>query len=135
MGDQTARLSGRLSLNPIHHIDPVGFLCMVFFHFGWAKPVPINMYNFKKRKLGLFLVSFAGPFSNIVLAFLIVVAVRMLALFSQTLLSAFSDFLVTVAQMSIGLAVFNLIPVPPLDGSKILYSFLTNRRRFMLQRY
>lgn len=124
LGDQTARRAGRLTLNPIHHIDPVGFICMLFFRFGWAKPVPINVYNFKNQKLGIFLVSAAGPLSNIFLAFILVLAIRLLSYLGQSAALALSSFLATAARLSIGLAVFNLLPIPPLDGSKMLLPLL-----------
>jgi len=135
MGDQTARLSGRLTLNPLYHIDPAGLLCMVFFRFGWAKPVPVNIQNFRWKKYGIFLVSFAGPLSNVLLAFVLVLAARLLAPVDQWFVTAFIDFLVTVAQLSIGLALFNLLPIPPLDGSKMLLPFLPARAMAAVLRY
>ena len=133
MGDPTAKSRGRLSLNPIHHLDIVGLISMILFRFGWAKPVPVNPYYFKKRKLGMSLVALAGPVSNLLLAFLAITIVFLLTLFPVgneivfTILQGFVDFFMIFSILNIGLAVFNLIPIPPLDGSKILFSLLPNK--------
>ncbi len=134
LGDTTARDRGRLSLNPIKHVDIVGLICMVLFGFGWAKPVPISAYYFKNRRLGICLVSLAGPVSNILMAFLsVVLAVAIItfytpqAAFMDTAIKILLEILVLFAVLNIGLAVFNLLPIPPLDGSKILFSFLPSR--------
>lgn len=140
LGDRTAKDSGRLSLNPLHHLDIVGVLCMVLFGFGWAKPVPINPYYFKNRKVGTVLVSLAGPASNLIMATVSLLLVRVLLVFSpENTVLIYSqiiaaEFLFTFAFLNIGLAVFNLIPIPPLDGSKILFSLLPSRAYwFMLK--
>ncbi len=135
LGDPTAKNSGRLSLNPLSHIDPIGFLAMVFFHVGWAKPVPINPMYFKKPKRDMAITAVSGPLSNFFLAFLfsfIYVALYRLGLMNTALQynKAFSVLFTMVGYMvtlNIGLGVFNLIPIPPLDGSKILYAFLPNQ--------
>ncbi len=133
LGDRTAKERGRLSFNPLRHLDIVGVLCMVLFGFGWAKPVPINPYYFKNRKVGTVLVSLAGPMSNLVMATMSLLLVRVLLVFSpeNTVLIysqiIVAEFLFTFAFLNIGLAVFNLIPIPPLDGSKILFSLLPSR--------
>ncbi len=135
LGDPTAKNMGRLSLNPLSHIDPIGFLAMVFFHVGWAKPVPINPMYFKKPKRDMAISAVSGPLSNFLLAFIfsfVYVALYRLGLKNASLFDskAFSVLFTMVGYMvtlNIGLGVFNLIPIPPLDGSKILYAFLPNR--------
>lgn len=134
MGDDTAKRAGRLSLNPIKHIDPIGALCMFLFKFGWAKPVPINNDNFKHKKVGLFLVSVAGIFVN-----LLTVLITMILVMSFAGKVASDEYLSYAASIFIGygisLASFNLIPVPPLDGSKILMSLLPDRVTDRLLRF
>ncbi len=128
LGDPTARLQGRLSLNPLSHIDPIGSIVVpmaLFFMsagvmFGWAKPVPVNPYNLK-GKHGEAMVAGAGPLANIFIATVFGLVVR----FGGEVLSpSFLHIAVLVVIMNIVLAIFNLVPVPPLDGSKILFSFL-----------
>lgn len=132
MGDNTARYSGRLSLNPLDHMDPFGTICLLLFHFGWAKPVPINPSNFKNQKKGIILVSLAGPFANFLTAF--VSAVIYTLLYKYLPSSEIATFLGYIFQYSavlnVGLMVFNLIPLPPLDGSKVLYEFLSPKMRY-----
>ena len=137
LGDPTAKNMGRLTLNPIKHIDPIGALCMLFFHFGWAKPVPISGAYLKKPRRDLAIISLAGPVSNLLLA--LVSAIVYLALYTIWYGVAFeSAFLLAVAQnvldffmifhlVNVGIAVFNLIPIPPLDGSKVLAALLPPR--------
>lgn len=123
LGDDTPYYQGRLTINPLPHIDWVGFFMLLFFHFGWAKPVQVNPYNFKKVsvKKGMMLVSLAGPAMNILLAIGALVILRLLGEnASNTLLM----LLVPLVQINIILAVFNLLPIPPLDGSKVLAGFL-----------
>lgn len=123
MGDPTAKNAGRLTLNPLKHLDLIGTLCMLFFHVGWAKPVPINPMYYKNRKKGIIYVSLAGPVANFILAFI--------SLFLEGVLMRFGSDSSTVvwiclqlcyysAIVNIGLGLFNLIPIPPLDGSKIV---------------
>ncbi len=147
LGDPTARFMGRLSLNPIKHIDPIGAVCMVLFHFGWAKPVPINTRFFKNPKRDMALVAMAGPLSNFVVSFLTVPLYLLLALaYEQMFLAGAASvlllfvrilytFLLLVHQISLGLGLFNLIPIPPLDGSRILFAFLPDRYYFGVMRY
>lgn len=145
LGDNTARSLGRLSLNPIKHLDIVGALCMVFFHFGWAKPVPINPRNFKKPRRDFAITALAGPLSNVVFAFI----AALLALLSIKLYYGITvenefvykliyngiQFLCIFCQINIGIAIFNLIPVPPLDGSRILTATLPPKIYFGIMKY
>ena len=139
LGDPTAKYSGRLSLNPMKHLDVWGALCMVLFGFGWAKPVPINPMYFRDRKRDTALVSFAGPLSNIVLAFVSTIIAALYFVFIYIPPPNFlTDFIyqlfIQLAIINIGFAVFNLIPIPPLDGSKILAMFLSNENHTKLMR-
>jgi len=136
LGDPTAKRSRRLSLNPLHHIDWLGLLSMFLCGFGWAKPVPVDMRYFKKPKAGMALTALAGPVSNFLLALLLVFAAsRMTGMeATETTLWIF-NFLLTAAALSIGLGLFNLLPIPPLDGSKILFSLLPERAYYTLMRY
>ena len=143
MGDRTARRSGRLSLNPLHHMDPFGALCLFLFGFGWAKPVPVNPWNFNNKKGGMILTSLAGPLSNFILAFIAQVGVIGLSQIRFTSDTSFVFMLANVcyiiciylAQLNLGLAIFNLIPIPPLDGSKILNAVLPQRLYFKIMEY
>ncbi|SCY99056.1 site-2 protease family protein [Alkaliphilus peptidifermentans] len=125
LGDPTSKNHGRLTLNPIAHIDIFGFLMLMFAGFGWAKPVPINPNYFKNRKMGTFLVSIAGPATNIILAILFTFALGLqLKYFNNTV---FTNIIFYGVMINIVLAVFNLLPIPPLDGSKLLLAFLPDR--------
>ncbi len=143
MGDKTAKDSGRLSLNPFHHLDPFGALCLFVFGFGWAKPVPVNPWNFNRKKGGMVLTSLAGPFSNFLLAFLAQFGVVILGKMSFTMNGQVSYMLVTVGyiiclylvRINLGLGLFNLIPIPPLDGSKVLNAILPQRIYFKIMEY
>lgn len=121
MGDPTAKNAGRLTLNPLKHIDPLGFISMLLFRFGWAKPVPINPMNFKDQKKGTIIVSLAGVATNLILAFIGMTAfLAVYHLQNQSL----STVLQYIYLYNIVFAVFNIIPIPPLDGSQILMVFL-----------
>ena len=138
LGDNTAKNYGRLSFNPLRHIDPIGALAILLLGVGWAKPVPIDPRNFKNRRLGTFLVALAGPFSNLLSAFLggvILNAVIANAGSLNTVVYIAEIFLEFFISLNVGLAVFNLIPVPPLDGSKILEAFLPNRVVYKMYSY
>ncbi len=138
MGDRTAKYDGRLSLNPLRHLDPIGALCMLFFRFGWAKPVPINPYNFKKQRLGVITVSLAGPFANFILGFLSCIIYYLLVFLPQSgsVILEFAKSIVLYSTfMNTGLMIFNLIPIPPLDGSKVLMEFLPPRAKYSMYRY
>lgn len=140
LGDPTAKYSGRLTLNPIAHFDPLGALCMLLFGFGWAKPVPINPMYFRDRKTGSALTALAGPVSNLLLTFLSTVIAAAFAAFvylpySNGATGFVMNIFVQLAVVNISFAVFNLIPVPPLDGSKILGLFLSNNAYYKYMRY
>jgi len=129
LGDHTARNQGRLTLNPIAHIDPVGFLMLILFKFGWAKPVPVNPYNLRGNPArGMLLVALAGPVSNLLLA---LISAFLLGT-GLTQYNVYFHYIVLYSlQINVVLAIFNLIPVPPLDGSKILAGLLPGQSRFI----
>ena len=138
LGDPTARRAHRLSLNPLRHIDWFGLLMMFAAGFGWAKPVPVNPNYFKKPKQGMAITALAGPVSNFVLALLLLLAARLVylrALATGTLPETLFTFLVNTASLSVGLGLFNLVPVPPLDGSKVVAVLLPDRAYNWLMRY
>lgn len=142
LGDPTAKAQHRLSFNPLRHIDPLGALMMLLVGFGWAKPVPVDMRYFKKPKSGMAITALAGPVSNFVLAYVAILicygilgaAVRTGAA-ASSLLQGTLDFCSLTASLSIGLGVFNLIPFPPLDGSKVVGAFLPDRVYYKILRY
>lgn len=133
MGDDTAKNAGRLSLDPMKHIDPIGFIMLFIMRFGWAKPVPINENNFKHERLGLFFVSIAGITMNLILALIFQLILFFTADIVQ--LSAYVDVMRGIVWINIMLAAFNLLPIPPLDGSKIIYTFLPRNLRFTFYKY
>ena len=147
LGDSTARNFGRLTLNPVKHLDPVGFFCMLLFGFGWAKPVPVNTRNFRKPRSGMALTAAAGPAANLLLGLLSAMLCRGIFELSVLLLpripySWFFNlsqalyllfYVFSILNFSLGL--FNLIPVPPFDGSRILFVFLPDKWYFALMKY
>ena len=139
LGDTTAKNAGRLTLNPLRHIDWFGLIMMVSFRFGWAKPVPVNMRNFKNPRLGMAVTAAAGPLCNLVLgaAFLFVygLAYSPLTAAGTALAEGALRALATAAWLSLSLAVFNLLPISPLDGSKVVFSFLSDGAYARLMRY
>lgn len=133
LGDTSIKYRGRLTLNPLAHIDPFGALALLLFGFGWAKPVPVDPRNFKRPKLGMAVVALMGPVANIVAAIAGMLVFYALLVFSgdfmytNTVGSIISLFLSFYVMVNIRLAVFNLLPIPPLDGSKLLFAFLPDR--------
>ena len=137
LGDTTAKDRGRLTLNPLKHLDPMGLLMMLLFHVGWAKPVPVNMYRFKNPKRDMALTALAGPAANVLIT---VVFLFLYGLFYRPLANTrVGDYVLEMLQLtaglSLGLAIFNLIPIPPLDGSKVLLSVLSDEAYGKLMRY
>ena len=142
LGDDTAKRMGRLSMNPLHHLDPMGALCMIVAGVGWAKPVPTAAFRFKDPKKGMALTALAGPVSNFLLAFasaiLYKVAVYVTVYFgiADGLLGTFiTMFLYYMIIMNVSLGVFNLIPIPPFDGSRVLLTFLPQKYYFKIMQY
>lgn len=140
LGDDTAKRMGRLSLNPLRHVDVIGLVMMALVRFGWAKPVPVDMRKFKNPKAGMALTALAGPVSNVLLA-LLVMALRAVVLVFyyraayQEIWEWIVMFLEYTAVLSTGLAVFNIFPVPPLDGSKVLFALLPDGVYAKLMKY
>ena len=146
LGDDTAKNFGRLTLNPIKHIDPYGAICMILFHIGWAKPVPINARNFKEPRKGMAISAAAGPASNLILGFvsafvylLVFALVKDIRFTSENftfnLLVNLLNFLLIFHQINIGLGLFNLLPIPPFDGSRLAYVFLPEKIYFGIMKY
>ena len=147
LGDPTARNLGRLTLNPLKHLDPIGTLCMVLFRFGWAKPVPINVRYFKKPRRDMALTALAGPVSNFIMGFIGVLFYRIfIAIFSSTMTTVTPEFAINIARavilffnlfawLNLSLGIFNLIPIPPLDGSRIFLTFLPAKYYFGIMKY
>ena len=137
LGDDTAKNEGRLSLNPVKHLDVMGLLMMLVFKVGWAKPVPVNMYKFKNPKASMAVTALAGPLSNVFISivFLFLFGLLYIPLIGSAAGSYVLEIIKLTAYMSIGLAVFNLIPLPPLDGSKVLFSCLSDESYGKLMRY
>ena len=138
LGDPTAKSMHRLSLNPLHHIDWFGLFMMLAAGFGWAKPVPVDPRYFKKPKEGMALTALAGPVSNFLLALLLIFISKLIYLYAPYTVvmgAVFTFCLYTAAPLSIGLGLFTLIPIPPLDGSKVVAVLLPNRAYRTLMRY
>ena len=141
LGDKGIKQRGRLSFNPVSHIDPIGALCMLFFGFGWARPVPVDPRKFKNPKVGMAITALMGPVANLVAGFAGLIIFNILYkaafMFMYTnpvgmFISVFLRFYITV---NVNLAVFNLLPIPPLDGSKILFTFLPDKAVEFCYRY
>ena len=137
LGDDTAYRAGRLTLNPLKHIDVMGLIMMLLFRFGWAKPVPVNIYRLRNPKRDMALVALAGPVSNLLIA---VVALFLYGILLRPLGNGRAgeivlELILTIASLSIALAIFNIIPIPPLDGSKVLFSLLPENAYRSILRY
>ena len=146
MGDETAKNFGRLTLNPLKHLDLYGTICMIFFHIGWAKPVPVNARNFKDPKKGFAVTAAAGPAANLILGFisafvylLVFALVKDLQFesknFTYHLLSNLLNFIFIFHSVNVGLGLFNLLPIPPFDGSRLLYVFLPPKAYFAVMKH
>lgn len=137
LGDPTAKLEGRLTFNPLASVDPMGALALLLFGFGWAKPVPVDSRYFRKPKRDMAITALAGPVSNLLAAFVGAVLVAVMEAFSPY--NGFTNFVYNVlwyyVVVNISLAVFNLIPMPPLDGSRIVAAFLSDRVMYTYYRY
>ena len=143
LGDPTAKYMGRLTLNPLKHIDPIGATMIVFIGFGWAKPVPVEMHRFQNPKRDMAITALAGPASNLILATISLFFFNLLNSFNLISSNVIVQYLYAIcyymffmlAQINISLAIFNLIPIPPLDGSRILNAFLPDRIYYRLMQF
>ena len=138
LGDPTARYLGRLTFNPLAHVDYIGAFSIIVFGFGWAKAVPVNMGNFKNPRRDMAITALAGPVSNLLMALvcnIIVCLFVYVIVFKSIVLYYIVMFFNYISQISVSLAVFNLIPIPPLDGSRIISAFLPPRIYYNLMRY
>ena len=144
LGDPTPHYQGRLTLNPMAHIDWMGAAGILLFGIGWAKPVQVNARYYKNPKWGMAIVALAGPLSNIIVAFISIFLYKVIEILllltgllgdNYTLLFVISMFFVAIAQINVHLAVFNLIPIPPFDGSRILFTFLPQKYYFKVMKY
>jgi len=135
LGDDTAKSRGRLTLDPMSHIDPLGIIMLILFRFGWAKPVPVNPSNFKNRKKGMLLVSLAGPVMNFLIAFVTLLIYALIYSRLGSMNRVMYNIIINIYFINIGLGIFNLIPLPPLDGSKILAGLLPARLEYNMYRY
>ena len=139
LGDDTAKLQGRLTINPMAHIDPFGAIMLALVGFGWARPVPINERNFKNRKAGVAITSLAGPIANILMAIVMLLIANIIYTFGDVTISMFAQsvfyFFYVAANINVMLAVFNLLPIPPLDGYRIMSVFLPRDIYYKVMQY
>jgi Zn-dependent protease len=137
LGDPTARLAGRLTLNPLKHIDPIGSIVVPIitslagFTFGWAKPVPFNPFNLKHRRSGELIIALAGPASNLFIAFVFGLFIRFGGSSGSNFSAIFLQLCAYIVLINVALAIFNLVPIPPLDGSKIIFVFFPSNQKWM----
>jgi Zn-dependent protease len=142
-GDDTAKRSGRLTLNPLAHLDPLGTIMIFLVHFGWAKPVPVNPYNLRNPKRDMMWISAAGPLSNMLLALISGLLLRLISIAGimpdrNSMMGVLLIMIVWSLQINLALAIFNILPIAPLDGSKILFGILPARfakQIYLLERY
>ena len=138
LGDDTAKRAGRLTLNPLKHLDPIGLLMMLTVHFGYAKPVPVNMYRFKDPKRGMAITALAGPVSNVLITIVFLLLYGALLPFLDgggAVGEYVLEMLELTAYISMGYAIFNMLPIPPLDGSKVVFSLMDEGSYRSLMRY
>lgn len=137
LGDNTAKYQGRLTINPLAHLDLWGTIMMLAVGFGWAKPVPINPNNFKNRKVGMALTALAGPVSNLIMAYIGMVVYKLIYFYApyNNLMNNLLCMFGYIVSLNVGLAVFNLLPIPPLDGSRVFNIFLDEKTYFNIMRY
>lgn len=137
LGDHTARYQGRLNINPFTHMDPIGTICLILTGVGWGKPVQVNALNFKNPKTGMAITAAAGPLSNLVMAFISMILMKVCIFlpYSGTVINSLTFVFYIMTSVNISLAIFNIIPIPPLDGSRIAALFLPERIYFSIMRY
>lgn len=139
LGDRSQKDKGRLTLNPLKHLDPIGTLSLIFFGFGWAKPVQVDPYFYKNKKEGMIWTAMAGPLMNFIVGFLMMLVSLVMVKFNWAFKSEITYYFYQVAlvcaSINVGLGIFNLIPIPPLDGSKILMGILKEETYFKLMQY
>ena len=138
LGDPTARNFGRVTLNPVKHLDPIGFISMLIVGFGWANPVPVNPNNFKNPKNGMALTAIAGPVSNLIMSFIAMIIYRVLffvGLANGSYPTVAMNVFALVVTLNLSLAIFNLLPIPPLDGSRIFNLFMSEKTYFKVMKY
>ncbi len=135
LGDPTPRYQGRLTLNPLAHIDYIGALAILVVGIGWAKPVQVNPRYYKNAKWGMALVALAGPVTNLILSLIAMILYYALSLIDFTIINIIAVFLYYISLISVSLAIFNLIPIPPFDGARILFAFLPQKYYFKIMQY
>lgn len=138
LGDPTAKYAGRLTMNPLSHLDPIGTIMIFLVHFGWAKPVPVNPAYFRDPKKDMLLVSISGPLANMFLAFISGILVRLthagfFNFMPANVMQIIYTMFVLSLQINLALAIFNILPIPPLDGSKILYGLLPDKYDYFIE--